>query len=1228
MALRNETATATATVLLDGKEASFELKQLEQEAKAFKKAMNEAVKAGDKAAFEKSAAGLKTTRNEMGKYKQVVEQVTVDLKRLNGMSFNELKKAQQQITFNLSNMTRGTKEYVAASKQLQMVEAELKKVKVEMYGVQTAGKGISGIANGFNKYFAVATAAVASVTGIVFGIRKSIDAFNEFESKVANLSAITGLAGTDLDYLAQRAKELSTSTTDSGVKITSSADVIVDAFTKMGSARPELLKDKDAMALVTEQALILAEAGKIELDEAIQAVAASMNQFNLDATQSARAINVLAAGSLEGSAEIADLTASLKNVGTVADASNMSLEETVAALEVLAEKQLKGEEAGTMLRGSLIKLKEAGVGYASGNFVLRDALDEVNGRLAGMGSHMEKDQLLIEMFGTRNITVGQVLLANTQKFDDLTAAVTGTNVATRQAITNTDTNAAKLEQARNKMKLVSIELGQKLAPAFTFSTNAISYFIKALKGVIDFVSENKKLITALVIGITTLTAAVKVTAYINELYAKGLKLLTIIQSAYNSVVRATTAANDALNRSMRRNWIGLLLSLLASLISYFAFFREKTYDASKAIGEFNRKLGESRIELDRDFEALKRTTAGTDSRRKAIEEINKKYGAYLPNLLTEKSSLKEIEAAQNAATNALIKNIAVKSKAEEINTVIQESLDKTKDISSELIDEIARKKGSTVAGIAMAAWQEAVNQAQHAYTTGDVHTIATDFWRKFGVGIDAKKYISALFEINEITNKQADDINKLNAFYDNYIMQLSKVINSAGQLKDAAKPDGDTPDAGDEPIGGDDFMSKLNEYKERTQEIYDQIYLQSLEEEERELEVIRMKWDNQLKIAGLSESKIQQLQADIKSKGYENLSEIDREYWDRYIAIIGAKEQELDAKTLQQAQRKELARQEFEQKKRALEQELMKEGMSDEDAEVYAAEQKYKKLIDQAKAFGLDYAGLEDLMEVELDAIREKWDAKRLADEKSLNDKIIAEQQRIFEAKLSVARSTSSAIGAIMQAMGKESQKNAEFYKMLALAQIGIDTGVAVAAGVKAVMSSSTSMSPWEKIAQVIAIAAEIIGAIATATSIVNSSDIPSYAGGLYPMDTTNGRYMVRYGGEPKTGVVSSPTHFVAGEEKPEMIIDGATYRNLQLNAPQIIDAIYQHRIPAHAAGSYPVQTGHALSQTDKLILAALLDIKDGLQQKPAVEVRAKVVYQDIGDMEEAVTRNRSDWNA
>lgn len=91
-----------------------------------------------------------------------------------------------------------------------------------------------------------------------------------------------------------------------------------------------------------------------------------------------------------------------------------------------------------------------------------------------------------KMFGEEGYNTASVILQNTEMVKDFTAAVTGTNVAYEQAAINSDTAQAKLEQARNKMKLAAIDLGEKLNPALTVSTNMLTNILKYLPGLIDW----------------------------------------------------------------------------------------------------------------------------------------------------------------------------------------------------------------------------------------------------------------------------------------------------------------------------------------------------------------------------------------------------------------------------------------------------------------------------------------------------------------------------------------------------------------------------------------------------------------------------------------------------------------------------------------------------------------------------------------------------------------------
>jgi TP901 family phage tail tape measure protein len=268
-------------------------------------------------------------------------------------------------------------------------------------------------------------AGVFAFTKIFQGIKKFIGLNAEFGQSLANLSAITGATGKDLAFYEQQAKQI-------GKTTTLSASQAVKAFELMGSARPELLKNKEALAAVTREAVILAEASGLDLPTATQALAKAMNQFNIPANEAARVINVLAAGSKEGAEAIPGLTDAIKVMGTAAAMADISLEQTVGMIETLAEKGLSGAESGTQLRNVILKLQSEA--------------DRFNPKVVGMSKALENlgnanysAAKLTEMFGLRNQQAAAILIQNREKFEKYTQAVTGTTVAYEQQSKKVDT---------------------------------------------------------------------------------------------------------------------------------------------------------------------------------------------------------------------------------------------------------------------------------------------------------------------------------------------------------------------------------------------------------------------------------------------------------------------------------------------------------------------------------------------------------------------------------------------------------------------------------------------------------------------------------------------------------------------------------------------------------------------------------------------------------------------
>lgn len=143
---------------------------------------------------------------------------------------------------------------------------------------------------------------------------------------------------------------------------------------------------------------------------------------------------------------------------------------------------------------------------------------------------------------------------------------------------------------------------------------------------------------------------------------------------------------------------------------------------NESLKEFNNLAGKGQAEARLLFDAVKRTEEGTQGRANAIREINKAYGEYLPYLLSEQSSLKELEAAYKTVNKALVEHAALKAQTEAINDVLEKSIDKQANalnemraIASERLggDNFATEIMSTVEGLtedfrlAGDSWEEA-----------------------------------------------------------------------------------------------------------------------------------------------------------------------------------------------------------------------------------------------------------------------------------------------------------------------------------------------------------------------------------------------------------------------------------------------------------------------------------------------------------------------------------------
>lgn len=449
----------------------------------------------------------------------------------------EIKRLQRDI----KDMTRGSEEYNRTMAKIQNLQGILKQHRQEIKGITTETKkatiSVGSMVDWFNRFGGVILSVVGFLTGFTLALRAIRDERNKLEESQAGLKALTGLDDESIAWLTEQAKTLSTTMTKEGLRVRQSAAEILDAFMLVGSAKPELLGDKEALKQVTEEAMRLQAAAKdITLNEAVDSLTLSLNQYGAAADQASRFTNVLAAGSQAGSANIASQAKAIRNAGTAAASANVPIEQTVALIETLAYRGIKDEVAGTGLKKFFL--------------VLQTGADETNPKIVGLDKALENLKnknmdagAIKKMFGEEGYNTASVILQNTEMVKDFTAAVTGTNVAYEQAAINSDTAQARLEQARNKMKLAAIDLGEKLNPTLAVSTNMLTNVVKILPGLIDWFQKWGTTIIAFIIPLATYYATLKLISLYHTTYNAILRGGIAIQAAYRI---ATIALNDAL----------------------------------------------------------------------------------------------------------------------------------------------------------------------------------------------------------------------------------------------------------------------------------------------------------------------------------------------------------------------------------------------------------------------------------------------------------------------------------------------------------------------------------------------------------------------------------------------------------------------------------------------------------------------------------------------------------
>lgn len=612
--------------------ANQRLLELEDKMKNVRSQMNSLSKQRKKDTDE-----YRQLEQQLKQLKQEYENVfdTIDVGK---MTMMQLANRQRELNAVLRNLDPSLPEW---KKYNDMLKQVTERIRVLRGQARDTGLSLSKLADGFNKYGAMAAGAIASVTGLMLTARGCVDEFAQMEEAESQVIKYTGMTKDEVKELNEEFKQMDTRTPrdklnalagDAGrLGITGKKGVkeFVDAANQINVALGEDLGE-DAVSNIGKLAMMFGEDKEKGLRGAMLATGSAVNEVAQNSSAAERFLVDFAA-----------------RVAGVAHQANISQADIIGFAASMDENMLRNETSATAYQNILMKMftdtekfaEVAGLNLQEFSKLVRTDANEAMLTFAKSLSKKGGMADLAPIFGdlkTEGAGVASVLSVMAGKADEVRSRQQLANEAYREATSLTkeynvqnNTVQAGLDKAKEQFRNVRIELGEQLLPIMSHLVSTASLTVKGLKVLVSIFIENKQAI---------LTAATAVATY--TLYMNRAKIAT---AAYSAATKTATFLTNLFSKATKLSPWGLVISGLTAVVGYFTIFSDKTKSSTDSLKGFN-------DELDRTQDVLKRI-AGVEVKLGNIQFLTKEQKLKLREDITQ--SISELD---DLITNGMIEN--------------------------------------------------------------------------------------------------------------------------------------------------------------------------------------------------------------------------------------------------------------------------------------------------------------------------------------------------------------------------------------------------------------------------------------------------------------------------------------------------------------------------------------------------------------------------------------------
>ena len=748
-------------IRIDNSEAQTKLdetkRQLEQVTAEMKKLSDE----GKKNSAEYKA--LKKSQDDLNRslYSQRLEAGRTAL------SYNELRKGASGLRRAMNNLQPGTDEWKRYRAELQLTEQRMKELRGES---TETGLSLGKLADGFNRYAGMAAGAIATLTGMTLTMRQCVDEYAKMEEAESQAIKYTGMTREGVKQLNKQFKDMDTRT------LREELNRLAGEAGKLGITGVDNVREFVEAANQINVAL-----GEDLGEEAVNQIGKLSQMFG-DESRSLRdnmlaigsAVNQVAQSTSASEPYLVEFTARMGGVGKQA---GMSVTDIMGFASALDQNMLRSEMASTALSGLILRIYQEPAKYArlaqmdveeftrlmqtDVNAAVISFLEALNkmGGMAQIAPVLKEMQLSgAEAASVISTLAGNVDLVRREQENANKAFAEGTSITNEYNVQN-NTVQAGLEKARKSFQEVRIELGERLQPVMK---NLISFGSLTVKGLLSLIKAFDDYRGVIV---TTTTAV--------GLYTAAVNASVIADKAKVLWTGRVATGLKSLFTLLRANPWGIAAAAVGVLVGALIDWNRNQIAVSDSMKKMNGELANEQKAVGRLFTSLQQAGDGTERRKELIDEINKRYGTYLPNLLTEKSSLDEIKAAYDRINTSLTQQIALKYKNEEANQVAEKAASKQMDYLESLRQSVTKLTGND---------QKAANFIQDLRSMADAAVQGGDYRKGVGNTIATleKEYLAG----RKMTASMKDDIMD----YMNSVYQLDLALDEINKKYEGWMP--------------------------------------------------------------------------------------------------------------------------------------------------------------------------------------------------------------------------------------------------------------------------------------------------------------------------------------------------------------------------------------------------------------------------------------------------------